>query len=63
VEVWRSDEFVQRMQTTIRKKGGTAQAQEAAQEAGAESHVNLSDREVDQWMRMFDKAKKPRKKK
>ena len=61
VEVWRSDEFVQRMQTKERKKN--AAAQEAAQEAGAESHVNLSDREVDQWLRMFDKAKKPRKKK
>lgn len=59
VEVWRSDEFVQRMQTKPRKKDATTQAQEA----GAESHVNLSDREVDQWLRMFDKAKKPRKKK
>jgi len=59
VEVWRSDEFVQRMQTKARKKGTTS----AIQEAGAESHVNLSDREVDQWLRMFDKAKKPLKKK
>lgn len=59
VEVWRSDEFVQRMQTKERKKGATAQIQEA----GAESHVNLSDREVDQWLRMFDKAKKRRKRK
>ncbi len=59
VEVWRSDEFVQRMQTKARKKGATS----TIQEAGAESHVNLSDREVDQWLRMFDKAKKPRRKK
>ena len=63
VEVWRSDEFVQRMQTKARKKGTTSAIQEAAQEAGAESHVNLSEREVDQWLRMFDKAKKRRKKK
>ena len=63
VEVWHSDEFVQRMQVSARKKGTTADAQEAAQEAGAESHVNLSKREVDQWLRLFDKGKKQRKKK
>ena len=62
VEVWRSDEFVQRMQATTRKKGASAEAT-AVQEAGAESHVNLSEREVDQWMRLFDKGKKRRKKK
>ncbi|MFZ1756629.1 MAG: NYN domain-containing protein [Caldilineaceae bacterium] len=56
VQVWRSDEFVQRMQTKTRKKG--AKAPEAGQEAGAESHVNLSEREVDQWMRLFGKSQK-----
>jgi len=57
VEVWRSDEFVQRMQTTPRKKGPTS----PTPEAGAESHVHLSDREVDAWMRLFDKGKKRKK--
>lgn len=59
VEVWRSDEFVQRMQTPARKKKAAPTA-----EAGAESHVNLSEREVDQWLRLFEKDKKgrPRKK-
>ncbi|MBI3958230.1 MAG: NYN domain-containing protein, partial [Chloroflexi bacterium] len=57
VEVWRSDEFVQRMQAPSRKKGMTA----TVQEAGAESHVNLSENEVDAWLRLFDKGKKRKK--
>ena len=59
VEVWRSDEFAQRMQAPSRKKGTTA----PVQEAGAESHVHLSENEVDEWMRLFDKGKKRGKKK
>ncbi len=59
VEVWRSDEFVQRMQTKVRKKGAAA----ATHEAGAESHVNLSEKEVDEWMRLFDKGSKKSSKK
>jgi len=58
IEVWRSDEFVQRMQTRVRKDGKA----HPTQEAGAESHVNLSEREVDNWLRIFDNAKKPKKK-
>jgi predicted RNA-binding protein with PIN domain len=58
IEAWRSDEFVQRMQTRVSKTGKTI----PAQEAGAESHVNLSEREVDNWLRIFDKAKKAKKK-
>lgn len=54
VEVWRSDEFAQRMQARVRKTGKTI----PAQEAGAESHVNLSEREVDDWLRLFDKGKR-----
>ena len=58
VEAWHSDEFVQRMQVSTRKKGTTADVQEA----GAESHVNLSEREVDAWLRLFDKGKQRKKK-
>ncbi len=58
VEAWRSDEFVQRMQTRTSKTSKTI----PAPEAGAESHVNLSEREVDDWLRMFDKAKKQKRK-
>lgn len=58
IEVWRSDEFVQRMQKSSHKKAGAGHKQEA----GAELHVNLSEQEVDRWMRMFDKAKKAKKK-
>jgi len=57
VEVWRSDEFVQRMQKPARKKGTT----DTVQEPGSESHVHLSKNEVDAWMQLFDKGKKPRK--
>lgn len=59
VEVWRSDEFVQRMQKPPRTKKAAASAEAGASiEAGAESDVFLSENEVDAWMRLFSKKKK-----
>lgn len=49
VEIWSGAEFVRRM-TLITP---------SAPEQGAETHVKLSRAEVDEWMSLFDQAKKP----
>lgn len=56
VEVWRSDDFVERMLSPARRR--SAKSAPPAQEAGAESDVHLSENEVDEWMRLFEKKKK-----
>jgi len=56
VEAWHSEEFVQRMQRPVRKQVAPVQ------EAGAESNIHLSEREVDEWLQLFDKGKQRKKK-
>lgn len=71
VETWQAEEFLQRMErrrggTLHGRNDGSQQArgpytsQESAEslnEEGAESHVNLSNNEVEEWIDLFGPAK------
>lgn len=48
VETWRADEFVRRMSAPRRRP------KPKPLDVGAESHVHLSDSEVDEWLRFFE---------
>lgn len=76
VETWQADEFVQRMTSrrgrsgrknaNVPHEGGGEASRDEPQaghgEKGAESHVELSDREVTEWLDLFGPSKpSPRK--
>lgn len=51
VEVWQGDEFVARMQAASPPKP-------APPEPGAQSHLHMSDQEIEMWQRLFERGER-----